>query len=80
MNQSRSKWTTGLGLLAALAVQVGAAQAQSTDAKEKERMYTYVALWAIPRAKWAEYEKPDAASQKVLDQGMSCLLYTSRCV
>ncbi len=71
MNRRSGKWMTGLGLLAALAVQVGSAQAQSTEPKEKERMYTYVALWAIPRAKWAEYEKPDAASQKVLDQGMS---------
>ena len=71
MNQKSCKWMTGLGLLAALAVQVGTAQAQSTEPKEKERMYTYVALWTIPRAKWSEFEKPNAANQKVLDQGMS---------
>jgi len=71
MYQERCKWMMSLGLLATLAVQVGSAQAQSIETKEKERMYTYVALWAIPRAKWAEYEKPNAAGQKVLDQGMS---------
>jgi hypothetical protein len=62
---------TALGLLAALAVQAGTAQAQSTEPKEKERMYTYVALWAVPRDKWAEFEKPSAANQRVLDQGIS---------
>jgi hypothetical protein len=71
MNRKYSKWATSLGLLAALAVQMGTAQAQSTETKEKESMYTYVALWAIPRAKWAEFEKPNAADQKVLDQGLS---------
>ncbi|HXR18477.1 MAG TPA: hypothetical protein VN757_00890 [Steroidobacteraceae bacterium] len=71
MNQKRCKWIAGLALLAALGAQVGTAQAQATDAKEKERMYTYIANWAIPRAHWADMEKPNAADQKVLDQGMS---------
>ena len=71
MNQKSCKWMTGLGLLAALAIQVGTAQAQSTETREKDPMYTYVALWAIPRAKWADFEQPSAANQKVLDQGIS---------
>jgi hypothetical protein len=71
MNRKRCKWIVGLGLLTALCAQVGTAQAQTTDTKEKERMYTYVANWTIPRAHWADMEKPNAAEQKVLDQAMS---------
>lgn len=71
MNQKRCKWIASLGLLTALVAQVGTAQAQTTDAKQKDPMYTYIANWAIPRAHWADMEKPNAAEQKVLDQAMS---------
>jgi hypothetical protein len=47
------------------------AQAQSTEKHEKERLYSYIANWQVPRAKWAEYEKPVPANQKVLDQGLA---------
>jgi hypothetical protein len=43
---------------------------QTTEVKEKPAMYTYVANWQIPRAKWAEFEKPKAASEKLLSQSI----------
>ncbi len=71
MNQKRCQWIAGLALLTALVAQIGAAQAQTADAKPKEPIYTYVASWAIPRAHWADMEKPNAAEQRVLEQAMS---------
>ena len=61
---------TQLAVLAALGLLISPVQAQNGDAKEKERLYTYVALWQVPRAKWTEYEKPVPANQKILDQGI----------
>lgn len=45
--------------------------AQSMEVKEKPAMYTYVANWQIPRAKWAEFEKPSAGGDKQLSQALS---------
>jgi hypothetical protein len=67
MNHKR-RLITEIVMIAVLGAFAGTAYAQTTDMKEKERMYTYVALWAVPRAHWAEFEKPVAADQKVLDQ------------
>jgi len=68
MNHTR-RLITGIVMVAVLGAFAGTAFAQTTDMKEKERMYTYVALWAVPRAHWAEFEKPVPANEKVLDQG-----------
>src|SRR6202161_2402 len=68
MNLKRHRRIAKVSLMALLGALAGAAHAQTGDMKEKERMYTYVALWAVPRAHWAEFEKPVAADQKVLDQ------------
>jgi len=45
--------------------------AQSAEVKEKPAMYSYVANWQIPRAKWAEFEKPSPSGDKVLSQAIS---------
>ena len=47
------------------------ATAQTADAKEKPRLYTYEALWSVPRAKWTDWEKDDPAQQKVLEKALS---------
>jgi hypothetical protein len=60
-----------LGVIGLLGALTSAAQAQTSDAKEKEPMYSYAALWAVPRAHWAEFEKPVPAEQKILDQGIA---------
>lgn len=48
-----------------------ATQARAQEVKEKPRMYTYVADWAIPRAQWGEMEKSYATDQKILDKAMA---------
>ncbi len=71
MNQQRRRWIFQASLIAVLGVLAGSAQSQSSDTKEKERMYTYASLWQVPRAKWAEFAKPAPSNQKILDQAMS---------
>jgi hypothetical protein len=71
VNQPRRLWMLRAALIALFGAGAGIAQAQSSDAKEKERMYTYASLWQVPRAKWAEFAKPDPSSQKILDQALS---------
>jgi hypothetical protein len=41
------------------------------EAKEKPALYTYVANWQMPRAKWTEFEKPSPASDKALSQALA---------
>jgi hypothetical protein len=67
----RRRLITEIIVIAVLGALTGTAYAQTTDMKEKERMYSYIALWAVPRAHWAEFEKPLPANQKVLDQATS---------
>jgi hypothetical protein len=50
---------------------VMSAGAQTPDAKEKPRMYTYEAFWTVPRAKWNDWEKDDPATQKALDKALA---------
>jgi hypothetical protein len=71
MTAIRNKRIAQLALCAVLGVIAGSVQSQTSDAKEKERMYTYVSLWAVPRAKWAEYGKPVPSNQKILDQALA---------
>ncbi len=61
------------GLLVTCAFGMGTSplHAQSMDVKEKPAMYSYVANWQIPRAKWAEFEKPSPGGDKLLGQALS---------
>lgn len=56
-----------LGLIASLALP---ALAQN-EVKEKPRMYTYVALWQLPRAQWGEWAKSEAADASILQGAMA---------
>jgi hypothetical protein len=56
---------------ALLACPLLATPAHTQEVKEKPRMYTYVADWAIPRAQWGEMEKSYATDQKILDKAMA---------
>ena len=62
------KAMTGLCVVAALAV---CTVAQSAEQKEKPRLYTYVSNWAIPRARWEDMDKANAANQKILDAALA---------
>jgi hypothetical protein len=70
MAHLRKKHIWQLALCTVLGALAGSVQAQSSDSKEKQRMYTYVSLWTVPRAKWAEFAKPVASDQKILDQAI----------
>ncbi|HEX2790069.1 MAG TPA: hypothetical protein VHN17_06540 [Steroidobacteraceae bacterium] len=70
MNPKPRHWMAALGVFSVLGALAGAANAQMSDMKEKEPMYSYVALWAVPRSHWADFEKPVAADQKILDQAI----------
>jgi hypothetical protein len=51
-----------------LAVTAGCASAQTSEVKEKPRMYTYVAFWTLPRTQWADEEKLVASEQKMMEK------------
>jgi len=55
-----------LGLIAGLAL-----PAFAQEAKEKPRMYTYVALWELPRAQWGEWAKSEASDASVLQAAVA---------
>ena len=60
-----------LCLASALGVATTPANAQSSEVKEKPRIYTYVSNWVLPRSKWADMEKNNAASQKIIDAALA---------
>ncbi len=47
------------------------ASAQAAEVKEKPAMYTYLADWVMPRARWVEMEKAASVNQKILDQAVA---------
>jgi len=71
MTTNRTRAGAALCAMGALLIWTVPAGAQAQEVKEKPRMYTYVANWAIPRAKWAEMEKARGTTQKVLEQALS---------
>ena len=66
---NRSVWPV-LAAVSAFGVLIPAAAptfAQTSEVKEKPRMYTYESWWVIPRARWGDVDKENAASnQKIL--------------
>lgn len=55
------------GFIVGLALPATAQQ----EVKEKPRLYTYVALWELPRAQWPEWPKAEAADEKILKDAMA---------
>jgi len=58
-----------LGLIAGLALPAGAQQ--MPEVKEKPRMYTYLALWQLPRTQWGDWAKREAADASILQAAMA---------
>ena len=58
----------GLATLALCSLPSGA---QTSEVKEKPPMYTYVANWSIPRARWADMAKDKDANAAVLDKALA---------
>jgi hypothetical protein len=71
MNRKLWRVFAGLCALALAAVWAAPASAQTSEAKEKPAMYTYVENWDIPRAHWAAMAKANTADQAVLDKAMA---------
>jgi len=61
----------GVCLAGALGLATTPASAQSSDVKEKPQIYSYVSNWVLPRSKWADMEKNNAASQKTIDAALA---------
>jgi hypothetical protein len=61
----------GLIVLAIFAVWPVHVGAQSATIKEKPPMYSYIAVWNIPRDQWKAREKQAAIARKILDQAIS---------
>jgi hypothetical protein len=61
----------GLTLLAMSAVWSAPPGAQTAEVKEKPPMYSFIAVWNIPRAQWAARENQAVSARKILDQAIS---------
>jgi hypothetical protein len=61
------------GVCALVVTGVGAvpAMSQTAEVKEKPPMYTYVGNWVLPRAHWADMEKQNAATDKILEKALA---------
>jgi hypothetical protein len=71
--RDKKLWTTFSGLITLAMFAVGAAPAgaQTTKVKEKPPMYSYIAVWNIPRTQWKARENQSAAARKILDRAIS---------
>jgi hypothetical protein len=70
MNKKFSWLFAVVSALALAAAWAPPASAQD-QAKEKPPLYTYVAVWAIPRAQWADMEKGAAATQGIMEKALA---------
>ena len=71
MNTMLVRVLAAVCLTGALGLATTPASAQSSEVKEKPRIYTYVSNWVLPRSKWADMEKNNAASQKTIDAAIA---------
>jgi hypothetical protein len=71
--RNRKLWAAlaGLTILAVSAAWTASAGAQTTEVKPKPPMYSYIAVWNIPRDQWKARENQAAAARKVLDRAIS---------
>jgi hypothetical protein len=70
---NRKLWATfsGLTVLVLSAVWAVPAGAQTTEVKAKPPMYSYIAVWNIPRDQWGAKENQAAAARKILDRAIA---------
>jgi hypothetical protein len=71
MNKKDWQLLSGLCAIMLAGAWAAPASAQSAEAKEKPRLYTYEAFWVVPRARWTEFEKPNPNDQKVMDKAIA---------
>jgi len=71
VNKRTRKLFAGLCGLAMLSLCAIASGAQTSEVKEKPPMYSYVANWQIPRARWPEMQKANSADKPILDKALA---------
>ena len=71
MKSLRSMIFAPLCALAIAGVWAPPARAQMSEVDKKPPMYTYVANWAIPRARWADMQKDTAADDKIMEKALA---------
>jgi len=71
MNKKSWQFLSGLCAIAMAGTWAAPVRAQSAEAKDKPRLYTYEAFWVVPRAHWAEFEKANPNEQKVMDKALA---------
>ncbi|HEY1725161.1 MAG TPA: hypothetical protein VGF89_07045 [Steroidobacteraceae bacterium] len=72
MNKSFSRIMGLAGIGATLLLIVaGAGPSLAQESGAKDAMYSYIALWAVPRAKWADFAKSSASTDKIFEQGLA---------
>jgi hypothetical protein len=71
MNKILVRVLAAVCLAGTLGLTTTLASAQSSEVKEKPRIYTYVSSWVLPRSKWADMAKNSAGSQKVIDAALA---------
>lgn len=54
-----------------LGISAGAVLAQTSEVKEKPRMYTYVSDWVIPRSEWPNMDKVVSGTQPEFEKAMA---------
>ena len=71
--RNRKLWAafTGLTVLVIATVWATPAGVQTAEVKEKPPMYSYIAVWNIPRDQWVARENQAAAARKILDRAIS---------
>jgi len=72
MNRSVWKVLAAVAVFGVLGTAPAPAPAQTTEVKEKPRMYTYESWWVLPRARWGDVDKENANSnQKILGPALA---------
>ena len=71
MSSKRSSVIAIVCAFGAAVAWTGPASAQTAEIKEKPPMYSYVSNWTYPRARWADVEKSNAATDKVMEKAMA---------
>ena len=72
MNRSVWKVLAAVAVFGALGTAPALAPAQTTEVKEKPRMYTYESSWVFPRTRWGDVDKENAGSnQKILGPALA---------
>jgi hypothetical protein len=71
--RDKKLWAVFVGLTVLAICVIGLVQggAQTATIKEKTPMYSYIAVWNIPRDQWKAREKQAATARKILDQAIS---------